>query len=81
MDVDIAAQLECFVKRVFEDEIRPTISGLENEKQLIQAYQTLAVEFNNVVTRLKGIEARMAAIEKMPAALLEKLASAIAATK
>ena len=81
MDVDIAAQLECFIKQVFEDEIRPAIVGSENEKQLIQAYQTMAVEFNNVVTRLKGIEARMAVIEKMPAALFEKLASAIAAAK
>jgi hypothetical protein len=88
MDVDIAAQLEVFIKQIFEDEIRPNIARSENEKQLIQAYQTMAVEFNNLVTRFKGLEARMAAaekllaaLEKMPANLLDKLAGAIASAK
>lgn len=88
MDVDIAAQLEVFIKQTFEDEIRPNMSGSENEQKLIDAYKVLTIEFNNVVTRLKGVEARLAAaekllaaLEKMPAAFVEKLAGAIASVK
>ena len=88
MDVDIAAQLEVFIKQIFEDEIRPQLSPSHNEEQLILAYKTMSVEFNNIVTRLKGIEARMAVVEKtlvnlekMPATLMEKLAGAIASAK
>lgn len=87
MDVDIAAQLEVFIKQVFEDEIRPNL-GSENEQKLIDAYKVMAVEFNNAVTRLRGVEARLAAaekllvaLEKMPAAFVEKLAGAIASVK
>jgi hypothetical protein len=88
MDVDIAAQLEVFIKQIFEDEIRPNLVGSENEQKLIEAYKVMAVEFNNAVTRLRGVEARLAAaekllaaLEKMPAAFIEKLAGAIASVK